>query len=118
MAARYLSLLTLTAAIFGSFTAIAPAFAQSNGNTINQTDVYDGMGSGGQPTNRTRSSRSKIENSGGTNVHSDIQIGVSDTCGKSKNTNNTEYTGSIGSSVSVNVDVCNPIYSNSTTNGR
>lgn len=118
MIAKYLSLLTLTVVTFGSFTAIAPAFAQSNGNTINQTDVYDGMGSGGQPTNRTRNSRSRIENSGGANVHNDIQIGVSDTCGRSKNTNNTEHTGSTGASVSVNVDVCNPIYSNPATNGR
>jgi hypothetical protein len=115
---KYLSVLTLTAAIVGSFMAIAPAFAGSTGNTINNVDVYNGMGSGGQPVTRVRNSRGRINNPSGANVHNDIQIGVSDTCGNSKNTNNTEYSGSTGASVSVNVDVCNPIYNNSTTNGR
>jgi hypothetical protein len=118
MITKYFSILTLTAAIVGSFIAIAPAFAGSTGNTINNIDVYDGMGGGGQPTTRTRNSRGRIVNPSGANVHNDIQLGVSDTCGKSKNTNNTEYSGSTGASVSVNVDVCNPIYNNSTTNGR
>jgi hypothetical protein len=114
---KHLGLFTLTA-IFGVLTSIAPAFAQSTGNTINHIDVFNNMGGGGQPVNRVRNSRSRIENPSGANVHSDIQIGVSDTCGKSTNTNNTSHTGSTGASVSVNVDVCNPIYSNSTTNGR
>ncbi len=118
MFSKHLGLLTLAAVVVGSCTAIAPAFAQSTGNTINHTDVFNGMGNGGQPVTRTRNSRSRINNASGANVHSDIQIGVSDTCGKSKNTNNTEHTGSTGASVSVNVDVCNPIYSNSTTRSQ
>jgi hypothetical protein len=117
MPIKYLGLLTLAAVVAASFNAIAPAFAQSTGNTINHTDVFNGMGSGGQPISRIRNSRSRIENPSGANVHNDIQIGVSDTCGKSKNTNNTSHIGSTGASVSVNVDVCNPIYSNPTTRG-
>ena len=118
MVTKYLGFLTLTMAVFCSFNASIPAFAQSTGNTINSVDVYDGMGGGGHSVTRTRNSRSRIQNSSGANVHNDIQIGVSDTCGKSKNTNNTEHSGSTGASVSVNVDVCNPIYNNSATNGR
>jgi hypothetical protein len=118
MLTKHLSLLTLATIVVGSFTAMAPAFAQSTGNTINHTDVFNGMGSGGQTINRTRNSRSRINNPSGANVHNDIQIGVSDTCGKLNNTNNTEHSGSTGASVSVNVDVCNPIYSNSTTRGQ
>jgi hypothetical protein len=114
---KYLGLLTLAAAVLGGLTTIEPTFAQSTGNTINHTDVFNGMGSGGQAITRTRNSRSRIENPSGANVHSDIQIGVSDTCGKFKNTNNTSHSGSTGASVSVNVDVCNPIYSNPTTRG-
>jgi hypothetical protein len=114
---KHLGLWISSATVIGSFATIAPAFAQSTGNTINHTSVFNGMGSGGQPTNSTRYSGSRIENPSGANVHNDIQIGVSDTCGKSKNTNNTSHTGSTGASVSVNVDVCNPIYSNPTTRG-
>jgi hypothetical protein len=114
---KYLGLLTLVA-IVGGLTSIDRVFAQSTGNTIEHTDVFNGMGSGGQPITRTRNSRSRIENPSGANVHSDIQIGVSDTCGKFKNTNHTSHLGSTGASVSVNVDVCNPIYTNSTTRGR
>lgn len=118
MVIKYLSLLTLTTILVGSFTTIDPAFAGSTGNTVNSTDVFDGMGSGGKPTNRTRNSNSEIKNPSGANVHNDIQIGVSDTCKKSKNTNNTSHSGSTGASVSANVDVCNPIYTNPATRNR
>ncbi len=114
---KYSSLLILTTILLGSFTTF-PAWAGSEGNTIDNVDVFNGMGSGGKAINRTRNSRSKISNPSGANVHSDIQIGASDTCGKSSNTNNTSHSGSVGSSVSINVDVCNPIYTNSTTRGR
>jgi hypothetical protein len=113
---KYSSLLILATILLGSFTTV-PAWAGSEGNTIDNVDVFNGMGSD-KPINRTRNSRSKIKNPSGANVHSDIQVGASDTCGKSTNINETSHSGSVGSSVSVNVDVCNPIYTNSTTRGR
>jgi hypothetical protein len=114
---KYSSLLILATILLASFTTV-PAWAGSEGNTIENVDVYNGMGSGDKPTNRTRKSRSEVKNPSGANVHSDVQVGASDSCGKSTNTNNTSHSGSVGSSVSVNVDVCNPIYTNSTTRGR
>ena len=110
MLTKYLSLSIVATIAFCSFGSIDPAFAGGKGNTVNQTDVFDGMGSGGKPTNRTRNSKSAIDNPTGANVHTDIQVGVNDSCNKSKNTNNTSHSGSVGASVAANVDVCNPIY--------
>ncbi len=114
MQTKYYSFLAL-AAVMLSGISISPALAGSSGNTVNNVDVFTNMGNGGNPTNRTRNSRSEIRNPSGANVHNDIQVGVSDTCGKSKNTNNVNHSGSTGANVSVNVDVCNPIYKNPAT---
>ncbi|WP_310425779.1 hypothetical protein [Chamaesiphon sp. VAR_48_metabat_135_sub] len=117
MLIKYLSLSIVATVALCSFQSIDPALA-GGGNTVNQTDVFDGMGSGGKPTTRTRNSKSAIENPTGANVHNDIQIGVNDSCKKSKNTNNTSHSGSVGASVSANVDVCNPIYNLPATRKR
>ncbi len=114
MQIKHSSLLALAAVILGSIS-MPPAMAGSSGNTVNNVDVFTNMGNGGTPTNRKRNSRSEIKNPSGANVHNDIQIGVSDTCGKSTNTNNVDHAGSTGANVSVNVDVCNPIYKNPAT---
>jgi hypothetical protein len=121
MLTKYLSLSIVATVAMCSFQSIDPAFAGDKGNSVNQTDVFDGMGSGGKPTTRTRNSKSTIDNPNGAtgaNVHNDIQIGVNDSCKKSKNTNNTSHSGSVGASVSANVDVCNPIYTNPATRNR
>jgi hypothetical protein len=118
MLTKCLSLSIVATVALCSFQSIDPAFAGSKGNSVNQTDVFDGMGSGGKATTRTRNSKSAIENPTGANVHNDIQIGVNDSCKKSKNTNNTSHSGSVGASVSANVDVCNPIYNLPATRKR
>lgn len=81
--------------------------AQSSGNTVNNTSVVNTLGTG-TAVNNSRTSRSEIRNPGGANVHSDIQIGVHDSCGQSTVNNNVSHQGSTGAQVSVNLDLCNP----------
>jgi hypothetical protein len=84
------------------------AFADgSSGNTVNNTSVTNTLGTG-RPVTINRESRSTIKNPTGPNVHNDIQIGLSDGCGRSRTNNNVNHQGSTGAAVSVNVDVCNP----------
>jgi hypothetical protein len=98
----------LTATILGGvFSTASFADAQSVGNTVNNTSVSNTLGTGSAVTTN-RNSRSEIRNSGGSNVHSDIQMGVHDGCGQSVVNNNVSHQGSTGSQVSVNVDLCNP----------
>jgi predicted SpoU family rRNA methylase len=98
----------LTATVMGGTLSIASfASAQSVGNTVNNTSVVNTLGTGRAVTTN-RNSRSEIRNSGGANVHNDIQIGVHDGCGQSVNNNNVNHQGSVGAQVSVGVDLCNP----------
>ncbi len=89
-------------------TLSSKAFADgSRGNTVNNTSVTNTLGTG-KPVTINRDSRSTITNPTGPNVHNDIQIGLSDGCGQSRTNNNVSHQGSIGATVSVNVDICNP----------
>jgi hypothetical protein len=99
-------LLTVTT-VSGMLSMVSFAGAQSVGNTVNNISVSDTLGTGNAVTTN-RNSRSEIRNSGGSNVHNDIQIGVHDGCGRSVVNNNVNHQGSIGAQVSVNVDLCNP----------
>jgi hypothetical protein len=102
------SIFLLTATVASGVLSTASfSGAQSVGNTINNTSVSNTLGTGSAVTTN-RSSRSEIRNSGGANVHNDIQIGVHDGCGESVVNNDVSHEGSIGAQVSVNVDVCNP----------
>jgi hypothetical protein len=98
----------LTFTVLGGMLSIDSfASAQSVGNTVNNVSVSDTLGTGRAVTTN-RNSRSEIRNSGGSNVHNDIQIGVHDGCGQSAVNNNVSHQGSVGAQVSVNVDLCNP----------
>jgi hypothetical protein len=98
----------LTTTILGAVISTASfSVAQSVGNTVNNTSVNNTLGTGTAVTTN-RNSRSEIRNSGGTNVHNDIQIGVHDGCGRSVVNNSVSHQGSTGAQTSVNVDVCNP----------
>jgi hypothetical protein len=97
----------LTAVLGGTLSTASFVGAQSVGNTVNNTSVSNTLGTGSAVTTN-RNSRSEIRNSGGANVHNDIQIGVHDGCGQSVTNNNVSHQGSTGAQVSVNVDVCNP----------
>jgi hypothetical protein len=99
--------LLTTTVLTGILSMASFAGAQSVGNTVNNTSVNNTLGTGRAVTTN-RNSRSEIRNSGGSNVHNDIQIGVHDGCGQSTVNNNVSHQGSIGSQTSVNVDLCNP----------
>jgi hypothetical protein len=86
------------------------AFANPNGssgNTVNNTNVTNTLGTG-KPVTVNRSSRSTINNPTGPNVHNDINITLSDGCGQSRVNNDVSHRGSTGAVTNVNVDVCNP----------
>ncbi len=87
--------------------ASAPAFAQSNGNTVVHNNVVNSLGSS-TPITVNRESRSVINNPGIGNVHVDNNLVLSGSCGKSTVNNNVSHQGSIGASTNVVVDVCIP----------
>jgi hypothetical protein len=104
MSLRKISL-ALTSAVF--LAAGAPAFAQSNGNSVVHNNVVNTLGSS-TPVTVNRESHSRITNPGSANVHVDNNIVVSGSCGKSTVNNNVSHEGSIGATTNVVVDVCNP----------
>jgi hypothetical protein len=85
----------------------APAFAQSNGNTVVHNNVVNSLGSSA-PITVNRKSHSVINNPGIGNVHVDNNLVLSGSCGKSTVNNNVSHQGSIGASTNVVVDVCIP----------
>lgn len=106
---KQLSTIFLLAATVAGGVCSTASFtsAQSVGNTVNNTSVVNTLGTG-TAVNNNRTSRSEIRNPGGANVHNDIQIGVHDSCGQSTVNNDVSHQGSIGSQVSINLDLCNP----------
>ena len=95
----------------------APAFAQSNGNTVVHTNVVNSLGSN-KPVTVNRESHSVINNPGIGNVHVDNNLVLSGSCGKSTVNNNVSHQGSIGASTNVVVDVCIPNANSSFPGGR
>jgi hypothetical protein len=104
---KFITVPLLAFTLIGSALGTSAFAGGSSGNTINNTSVTNTMGTG-RPVTINRESNSTINNPTGPNVHNDIQIGVSDSCGQSRTNNNVNHTGSIGATVSVNVDICNP----------
>jgi hypothetical protein len=95
----------------------APAFAQSNGNTVVHNNVVNSLGST-NPITVNRESRSVINNPGVGNVHVDNNLVLSGSCGKSTVNNNVNHQGSIGASTNVVVDVCIPNANGNLSSGR
>jgi hypothetical protein len=101
------SISMLTATILGGSFA-SSAFADgSSGNTVNNTSVTNTLGSErGRPVTINRESRSEIRNPTGPNVNVDIQMSVTNSCGRAVVNNNVNHQGSTGAQVSSNTDVC------------
>jgi hypothetical protein len=104
---KFIAVPLLAAALLCSSLS-AKAFAGgSTGNTVNNTNVVNTLGTG-RPVTVNRESTSNINNPSGPNVHNDSQITLSDGCGQSRVNNNVSHRGSIGAVTSVSVDLCNP----------
>jgi hypothetical protein len=114
---QFWSMPLLAATICGGIFAPAAFAGENNGNTVVNTTVTNTLATGGRTTT-VRNSTSRIENAGPANVHNDININLSGSCGRSSNTNNVSHQGSVGANVNVNVDVCNPAAGGGRQRGR
>jgi hypothetical protein len=104
---QLLAIPVLAATILGGGLVSSALAGGSSGNTINNTSVTNTLGTQrGTAVTVNRDSRSTIVNPTGPNVHNDVQMSITNSCGRATINNNVSHRGSTGAAVSVNTDVC------------
>jgi hypothetical protein len=104
---QLLAIPMLAATILGGGLVNSAFAGGSSGNTINNTSVTNTLNTPrGTGVTVNRESRSTIVNPTGPNVHNDIQMSVTNSCGTAAINNNVSHRGSTGAAVSVSTDVC------------
>jgi hypothetical protein len=105
----FLAMSLITTTVIGGLYSTAAFARPSNGNTINHTNVTNGLDSN-RSINSTRNSAGEVKNpdSVNTNVGNDSSITLTGSCGRSTVNNNVNQQGTIGSSQNIVVDACNP----------